>query len=90
MNNDQLEHWLQNIYGTQEDEISCSECFDQVSHFVEVELYGEDAAGKMPQLKQHLNQCAACRQEYETLREIAQLEKEDRLPSSKDLQDLIP
>ena len=90
MNNDHLEHWLQNIYDTQEIEISCSECFDQVSHFVEVELSGDDATAKMPQLRQHLDQCAACRQEYEALREIAQLEKEGRLPSSKDLQNLIP
>jgi hypothetical protein len=85
-----FERWLQNIYHTQEQEISCSECFDQVSHFVDVELSGEDAAAKMPQLKQHLDQCPACHAEYETLRDLARLEKEDELPSSDDLQDRIP
>jgi hypothetical protein len=90
MKSDRLEHWLQNIYNTQDEEISCSECFDLVSHFVEVELSGENAVAKMPQLKQHLDQCAACRQEYEILRDLGRLENEGGLPSSHDLQDLIP
>ena len=90
MKSDRVERWLQNIYDTREEEISCSECFDLVSHFVEVELSGEDPVAKMPQLKQHLGQCSACLQEYETLRDLAQLEKESGLPSSGDLQDLIP
>ena len=90
MKKKRLEHWLQNIYKTQDKEISCSECFDLVSHFVDVELSGEDAAARMPQLQQHLDQCAACREEYETLRDLARLENEDELPSSDDLQDLIP
>ena len=64
MKSDRLEHWLQNIYNTQDQEISCSECFDLVSHFVEVEFSGENAVAKMPKLKQHLDQCAAFFQEY--------------------------
>jgi predicted anti-sigma-YlaC factor YlaD len=87
---DRFERWLKNIYHTQEEEISCSECFDLVSHFVEVELSGEDAASKMPQLKQHLDQCAACREEYETLRDLRRLENEGQLPSVDDVEDLIP
>jgi hypothetical protein len=90
MKSDRLERWLQNIDTTKDEEISCSECFDLVSHFVEVELSGENAVAKMPQLKQHLDQCAACRQEYETLRDIGRLENEGGLPSTHDLQDLIP
>jgi hypothetical protein len=85
-----FERWLQNIHTTQDEEISCSECFDLVSHFVEVELSGEDAAAKMPQLKQHLNQCSACREEYETLRDLRRLENEGEFPSLDDLQDAIP
>jgi hypothetical protein len=81
-----FERWLQNIYHTQEEEISCSECFDLISHFVELELAGQDAAAKMPQLKQHLNQCAACREEYETLRDLQNLENKGELPSADDLQ----
>ncbi|HSJ90245.1 MAG TPA: hypothetical protein VK909_23745 [Anaerolineales bacterium] len=85
-----FERWLQDIHNTQEAEISCSECFDLVSHFVEVELAGEDAVAHLPQLKQHLDQCATCRQEYEILRDLQQLENKGELPSFDDLQDLIP
>ena len=90
MQKDRFERWLENIQNTQEEEISCSECFDLVSHFVEVELSGEDAATKMPQLRQHLDQCPACRAEYETLRDLQDLENKGQLPSSSDLMDLIP
>lgn len=90
MKSDRFERWLQNIYNTQKEEISCSECFDLVSHFVDLELSGEDPVVRIPQLKQHLDQCSACREEYETLRDLARLENEGGLPSSDDLQDLIP
>jgi predicted anti-sigma-YlaC factor YlaD len=83
-----FKRWLQNIYKTEEQEISCSECFDSVSSFVEVELSGEDPAIKMPQVKQHLDQCPACREEYKILRDLRRLEEEGELPD--DLQDLIP
>jgi hypothetical protein len=86
---DRFERWLKNIHQTQDEEISCSECFDSVSHYVEVELSGQDPALKMPQLRQHLKQCAACREEYETLRDLARLEKDDQLPSLDDLKDSL-
>jgi predicted anti-sigma-YlaC factor YlaD len=82
---DRFELWLQNIYRTQDQEISCSECFDLVSSFVELEASGEDAARKLPQVKQHLEQCAVCRQEYEALRDLRRLEDESGLPSQDDL-----
>jgi len=89
MNHDRFERWLRNIYETQDEEISCTECFDLMSRFVELEASGQDAAAKLPQVKQHLNQCPACRTEYETLRDLRRLEEEGRMPSSDDLQDLI-
>lgn len=87
---ERFEDWLKNIYRTQEEEISCSECFDQVSRFVDLEITGESAEIKMPRVKQHLNQCAACREEYETLLALRRLEEQGQLPSSDDLSDLIP
>jgi hypothetical protein len=89
MQKHRFERWLHNIFDTQDDEISCSECFDGVSHFVELELAGADVVAEMPQLKQHLDQCPACREEYETLRDLARLENEGGLPTSADLQDKI-
>ncbi len=89
MKNNRFQNWLRNIYQTQEEEISCTECFDLVSSFVELELSGGNPAAKMPQVVQHLRQCAACREEYETLRDLRRLEDEGGAPSSDDLKDLI-
>lgn len=89
MDRKRLESWLKNIYETQDEEISCTECFELVSPYLELEIAGADASAKMPQVRQHLNQCPACREEYETLRDLRRLEEEGGLSSSDDLQDLI-
>lgn len=90
MRTNRFEHLLKNLRNTQDDEISCSACFDLVSGFVEVEVSGEDASTKMPQLKQHLDQCSACREEYEILRDLQILENKAKLSSMDDQQGLIP
>ncbi|MGE5248794.1 MAG: anti-sigma factor family protein [Bacteroidota bacterium] len=74
-----LEDWLKNIFSTQEQEISCTECFDLVSQFVDLELSGGDTAG-LAQVKQHLSQCPACREEYEALRDLRRMEEEGDPP----------
>ena len=72
--------WLRNISETQDEEISCTECFDLVSHFVELETSGGNVATELPQVKQHLDQCRVCRDEYEMLRDLARLENKSRTP----------
>ena len=72
--------WLRNISETQDEEISCTECFDLVSHFVELETSGGNVATELPHVKQHLDQCRACREEYEMLRDLALLENEGQTP----------
>jgi hypothetical protein len=89
MKRERFERWLKNIYETQDEEISCHECFDQVSRFVELEISSQNAAAQMPQVKQHLDQCRACRDEYEALRDLRLLEEKGELPSLDDLQDSI-
>ena len=85
-----FERWLQSIQDTQQEEISCSECFDLSSAYAELELAGNDAAVTYPQLRQHLDQCATCREEYETLRDFLRLEQRDKPGSPDDLLDSLP
>ena len=80
MKHKRFDVWLRNIYETQDEEISCTECFDLVSRFVELETSGGDIATELPQVKRHLNQCRACRDEYEMLRDLARLEDEGQTP----------
>ena len=82
-------NFLLNIYNTRDEEISCSECFNLTSQFVELELTIANHEVKMPHLRQHLNQCSVCREEYETLRDLVRLENEGEMPSSDDLKNLI-
>ena len=81
MKQERIEAWLRNIYETQDVEISCSECFDQVSYFVEVEVSGRDVVAELPKVRQHLDQCRACRDEYEVLRDMRCLEDEGSMLS---------
>jgi hypothetical protein len=89
MKRHRFESWLKNVFETQEEEISCTECFNLVSPFVELEISGQDVAAKMPQVKHHLNQCRACRDEYEALRDLRLIEEKGGMPTRDDLQDLI-
>ena len=89
MDRKRFENWLKNIYETREEEISCSECFDLASRYLELEIAGQDAAARMPELKHHLDQCRACRDEYETLRELRLLEEKGGFPLLDDLQNSI-
>ena len=89
MKRDRFEAWLQNIYRTQDVEISCSECFDLISGFVEAEMSGADVVAELPDVKQHLGQCRACRDEYESLLVLRHIDEKNELPSLRVLQDLI-
>ena len=89
MNRSFFDAWLQNIYRTQDVEISCTECFDHSSQFAELEISGRDAAVELPRVKHHLDQCRACREEYETLRDLILLEDQNDLPSVDDLRNSI-
>jgi predicted anti-sigma-YlaC factor YlaD len=76
---------VRDIVHTDDEEISCSECFDLVSDYVDREIAGTVHERRLPQLEQHLQQCGVCREEYEVLRDLARLEAEGRVPSTDDL-----
>ncbi len=101
MKRSQFERWVRQIQETQDEEASCSDCFDRVSQYVDSVNAAGAVAGLMPCLKpdqqpcpvcrelpclrQHLLQCRVCREEYETLRDLARLEAEGCAPSVDDL-----
>jgi len=77
--------FLRHIWETEDQEISCTECFDLVPQYVDLEITGQVAHKKLPRLRQHLNQCGVCREEYEVLRDLARGEAEGRLPPTDEL-----
>jgi len=65
---------LRNIAETDPEEISCTDCFDLVASYVDLEVSGSDADHTLPRLRQHLQQCGVCREEYEILRDFVRRE----------------
>ncbi len=80
---------FEKIYNTLEQEILCSECLDQVSRYVDIELDGQPFDALLPQVTQHIQQCKVCHEEYELLHELARLERSKRLPSLESLRNCI-
>jgi predicted anti-sigma-YlaC factor YlaD len=71
-----LRRLVRGIADTDDEEISCDECFDLVSEYVDLEVAGAVGDRALPRLQQHLRQCGVCREEYETLRDLVRLEAE--------------
>ncbi len=55
-----------------EHEIGCDECFDELHELAEMELAGKSPAEAMPLVKDHLDKCGSCREEYKALLEALQ------------------
>jgi hypothetical protein len=66
-----FEHLVRLISDTRDEELSCTQCFELISQYVDLEAGRGDAADSMPRLAQHLRQCAVCHEEYEVLRDLA-------------------
>ncbi len=54
----------------EEEEISCGELFTKLDEYVEREVDRKDAAVLMPVIREHLDVCPDCCEEYEALLDI--------------------
>ena len=63
---------LQSLARTEEQEISCDDVFAVLDEFVEAVRRGENPLLFMPLVRQHLDMCPDCREEYETLLRMLQ------------------
>lgn len=60
----------QMLQQTEEKELSCDEVFALLDEYTEMARNGDDVAHLMPLVKQHLDMCPDCREEYEALKRI--------------------
>lgn len=56
--------------------VSCAEIYDKLDEYVECEMDCKDAAHVMPLIREHLDVCSECCDEYEALLDV--VEKMDR------------
>ncbi len=80
-----MERWVRQISKTETEEISCSDCLDRISEYVEAELENRATGERFDKVGQHLEQCRVCREEYEVLRDLVDLENHGQAPSIDDL-----
>lgn len=72
LNIDILKKIFRAVINTRGDEIGCDECFEKLDRFIELELKGKSPEEAMPLVKDHLDRCRDCHQEYEALLEALQ------------------
>lgn len=53
-----------------EEEMLCTEYFDQLPRYVDIEASGVDAANLLPDVKHHMHQCPECEEVYLALRNL--------------------
>jgi len=70
---------IRGIATTDEHELNCNECFDELDCFAEQVLAGKPATQAMPLVQQHLDRCPPCRDEFEALLDaLKQLDGEEK------------
>jgi predicted anti-sigma-YlaC factor YlaD len=62
---------VRRVLGPAGPEVLCDECFEKLDEYVDLELAGAPAEERIPGMRAHLEGCSACREEYESLRELA-------------------
>jgi hypothetical protein len=68
--------WLiRSIFAVQDKEMLCSEFFDILPRYVDLQLAGEDADKLFPELSHHLHQCPECDEVYQALLKAVESEK---------------
>jgi hypothetical protein len=59
--------FLQILENVRAEEMSCDEMFTRLDEFVEKEVQSHDAEKLMPLVREHLDMCPDCDEEYEAL-----------------------
>ncbi len=67
MKQEGFEQFVHSIFRARAQEMPCSEFFDRLPRFVELEASGQDAAATLPDVHHHLGQCPECCEVYDAL-----------------------
>lgn len=76
MNREKFRQLIRSIFAVKDQEMLCSEFFDILPRFVDLQVAGEDADKPFPGISHHLHQCPECKEVYEALLKAVQSDKE--------------
>lgn len=70
------------IFSAREGEdIGCDECYEHIDQYVDMIRTGQDPDTVLPQVRDHLNQCACCELEFRALITILEAGASDDIDS---------
>lgn len=76
---DDRDRLLARLTGPPGPQLSCEQCFQELDHYVEIELAGSDADAAIPGMQAHLEGCSACAEDRESLRALLLSDASTRL-----------
>ena len=74
--NEAVQGFLRVLESVREEDAPCDEVYARIDEYVEREVDKKDAAQLMPLVREHLDMCTECCEEYEALLDV--LEKTSR------------
>ena len=77
LSNEAVLGFLRVLEQARQDELSCSEIDSKLDEYVELEVKKEDAAHIMPLIREHLDMCSDCCDEYEALLDVVEKSNEN-------------
>ncbi|MFZ5881365.1 MAG: hypothetical protein ACOY0R_18515 [Chloroflexota bacterium] len=65
-----IESLIRSLDHTHDEECTCDDVYAVVDQYAEANIHGDDAARLMPLIRQHMELCHNCYEEYEALLDI--------------------
>ena len=78
LSNETVLGFLRVLEETPDEELSCDEIFVKLDEYVEREVDKKDAAHLMPLIREHLDTCSDCCEEFEALLDVVEKTEEDQ------------
>lgn len=69
LSSETIRKMMNSVKTTRDEELTCGHCHDELDRFIDLNLAGKNAQEAMPLVREHLDRCAGCRDEYEVLLE---------------------
>lgn len=76
LTNDTVLGFLRVLEDVRSEELTCDEIYAKLDEYVEREAVKKDAAQLMPLIRQHLDTCSDCCEEYEALLDVVEKTEE--------------
>jgi hypothetical protein len=68
---DEHDRLIDALLGPDGPELSCEDCFEELDRYVDLTLAGRDPDLAGPGMRAHLHGCPACREDFESLLDLA-------------------